>query len=393
MARLKTSINLKMYCRDIWALSETDVKITFILPGIDISGGVKSTFELANRLFQRGHQVSVVYSLTPWRFEKKFTCFQGIRGYLLAYLKTFFTLRSVEWFDLKAKLMPVPSLAERHIPKGDIIVATWWGNVYDVNGYKADKGEKFHFIRSYETWCGPEELVNNCYTLGLHKIAVSKHLKDFIETEFKVPVYGPLLDGLDFNIFYKEKQGFECNVPKRVGMLYRKDEIKGSRDGLLALIEVQKVFSDIQVVLFGEKPVAEDRELIKKISNVEFYKLPYRDKLRRIYNSIDIFVFPSYYEGFAIPPIEAMACSVACVLTNVGEVSGYAVAGRTALISQPKKPEELYNNIIRLLQDEQLRKQIAEQGYNFVQRFTWGKTVIELEKIFQTFLRDKEKVT
>lgn len=366
------------------------MKITFILPGIDISGGVKSTFELANRLFQRGHQVSVVYSLTPWRFEKIFTCFRGIRGYLLSYLKTFFAPRSVEWFNLKAKLMTVPSLAERHIPKGDIIVATWWGNVYDVNGYKTDKGEKFHFIRSHETWCGPEELVNNCYSLALHKIAVSMHLKDFIETKFKVPVSGPLPDGLDFGVFYKEKQDFECNMPKKIGLMYRRDKIKGSTDGLTALVEVQKKFPDVKIVIFGEIPTDEDGKLIKTINNVELHELPYRDKLRHIYNSLDIFVFPSHYEGFANPPMEAMACGVACVLTNVGGMSDYAVAGKNALLSPPEKPEELCNNIVKLLLDERLRKQIAEQGYNFVQRFIWDKTVVELENLFLKVLRDKE---
>jgi glycosyltransferase involved in cell wall biosynthesis len=366
------------------------MKITFVLPGIDISGGVKATLELANRLHQKGHRVNVVYSLSPWRLDNKVKNYQDFTKYFSMYLKAFAAPRSIKWFDLMAKLMPVPSLAERHIPKGDIIMATWWGNVYDVNGYKADKGEKFHFIRSYETWCGPEELVNNCFLLGLHKIAVSRHLKDFIETKFKVPVYGPLTNGLDFSVFYKEKQDFESNMPKKIGLMYRRDKIKGSTDGLTALVEVQKKFPDVKIAIFGEVPTDEDGKLIKSINNVEFHELPYRDKLRHIYNSLDIFVFPSHYEGFANPPMEAMACGVACVLTNVGGMSDYAVAGKNALLSPPEKPEELCNNIVKFLLDERLRKQIAEQGYNFVQRFAWDKTVAELENLFLKVLRDKE---
>jgi GT2 family glycosyltransferase/glycosyltransferase involved in cell wall biosynthesis len=367
------------------------MRITFVLPGIDISGGVKSTFELANRLHQRGHEVIVVYSLTSWRFENKFTCLRTIRDYLMAYPKTFFTRPQVKWFDLKVKLMPVPSLAERHIPKGDIIVATWWGNVYDVNSYKADKGEKFHFIRSYEIWCGPEELVNNCFFLPLHKIAVSKNLKDFIEDKFKVPVYGPLPNGLDFSVFYKEKQDFECNAPKRVGLLYRKDKIKGSRDGLAAMIEVQKKFPDTKIVIFGETPTDDDSQLIKKIDNVEFYQLPFRDKLRHIYNSLDIFVFPSRYvvSGSGNPPMEAMACGVACITTNIGAAPDYIVAGETALVSQVENPEDLAKNIVRLLKNEKERKQIAENGYNYIKQFIWDETVLKLENIFEDCIDPK----
>ncbi|MDD5457829.1 MAG: glycosyltransferase family 4 protein [Phycisphaerae bacterium] len=365
------------------------MKITFILPGIDISGGVKSTLELANRLYKRGHQVNVIYSVTPWQLEHKNRDFRTKIKYILSYLKGRFASEHIKWFDLKANLIQAPSLKEKYIPDGDVIIATWWGNVYDVNSYKSDKGEKFHFIRSYETWCGPEYLVDRCYSLPLHKIAVSSYLKKLIETKFKVPVFGPLENGLDFEVFYKEKQGFECNTPKRVGLMYRRDTVKGAKDGLITLIKVQKRMLDIQIVLFGEPPTIEDEKLIKNLKNVEFHELPYGENLRNIYSSLDIFLFSSHFEGFAAPSMEAMACGVACVLTEVGAFEDVTIPGKTALTSPPKKTEELYNNLLKLLSDEQMRKQIAEQGYNYVQKFTWDKTVTTLENVFFEHLKIK----
>ena len=362
------------------------MKITFILPGIGIAGGVKSTFELATRLQSKGHEVSVVYPLIPMRSGAKWYNLRKIVGRCIGTIINLKNGNHLEWFDLKANLIRVPTLAERYIPKGDIIVATWWANAYDVNSYGTDKGEKIYFIRHYETWGGPEYLVNKTYTLPLHKIVISTWLKTLIEKKFNVSTYGPLLNGIDSDIFYQEKPNYECHNPVRIGMLYRRTEWKGMKDGLNAIIKVKKQHSNIELILFGEKPTSDDMKIIEKIGDFEFYKSPYQDYLREIYNSLDIFVFPSHCEGFGNPPMEAMICGVACVTTNVGGIPDYAIPEKTALISSPKDSESLAENIIQLLEDENKRKSIAENGHNYVEQFTWDKTAHDLENIFNKYI-------
>jgi len=363
------------------------MKITFLLPSIGIGGGIRSTFELANRLQGRGHDVSIVYPLIPIKSGTKWYNVRKLASRALGTIRNLKHGNRIKWFDLKANLIRVPTLAERHISKGDIIVATWWANAYNVNSYGLDKGEKFYFIRHYETWGGPEDLVNKTYTLPLHKIVTSTWLKNLIEKKFNVSTFGPVPNGINFNLFYKEREGFEIHNPKRVGILYRKNKWKGMKDGLEALLKVKKKHSATQLILFGEEPIPDDMEIIEKIGNIEFYKLPYKERLREIYNSLDIFVFPSHYEGFGNPPMEAMACGVACITTDVGAVPDYSLPGNTALVSSPKDSEGLARNIIRLLQNEKERKQIAKNGYNYIKQFTWDKSVIQLEDIFKRCLK------
>lgn len=364
------------------------MRITFILPGTGISGGVRSTFELANHLHGRGHDVSVVYSDLPSRAEVKWTP-KEILIRLKKIAKGIEYNNSVDWFDLKARLIKVPTLANRYIPRGDIVVATWWGNAYDVESYSGDRGEKFYFVRHYETWGGPKDKVDGSYRLGLRKIVTSTWLKNIIEENFSAATFGPLPNGINPKLFYRETEGFESHGPGRVGMLYRQLEWKGMKDGFKAFSIARKQFPEIQLVLFGDSLADEDQRIVNDIGDVEFHEAPYKDELRRIYNSLDIFVFPSHHEGFGNPPMEAMACGAACITTEVGGVPDYIIAGKTALVSEIKNPEDLAEKILRLLRNEKERRQTAEQGYNHIQKFTWNNTAVKLEQIFAKYVNEK----
>lgn len=365
------------------------MKITFLLPGIGIAGGIRSTFELANRLQDRGHEVSVIYPLIPMLSGVKWYNIRRLAGGALRNIRKLKHGNHIDWFDLKANLVRVPTLAERYVPKGDIIVATWWANVYNVNSYGNDKGEKFYFIRHYEIWSGPENQVNKTYTLPLHKIVTSTWLKNLIEKKFNAHTFGPVPNGVNFNLFYKKRNDFKSHNPKRVGIVYRRTKWKGMKDGLEAFLLAKKKFPNIQLVLFGEEPTPDDMKIIRNIDDVEFHRLPYKEKLREIYNSLDIFVFSSHCEGFGNPPMEAMACGVACVATDTGAIPDYTIPGETALVSQPKDVKALAQNVIRMIENEDDRVQIAEKGFNYIKNFTWDKSIDQLEKIFKNILKEK----
>jgi len=348
-----------------------------------MAGGIRSTFELANRLQERGHEVSVVYPLVRVRSGAKWYDISGLARAMLGTAMNLKRGNRLEWFDLKVKLIRVPTLAERYIPRGDIVVATWWANAYDVNSYGADKGKKFYFVRHYETWGGPEDMVDKTYTLPLHKIVTSTWLKRLIEEKFNVSAFGPVPNGINFNLFAKTRGDFRCHNPKRIGMVYRRSKWKGMEDGFKAFQTAKQKYPDIQLILFGERN-------IKGVPRgVEFHGSASGYRLREIYNSLDIFVFPSHYEGFGNPPMEAMACGAACISTCVGAVPDHIIDGQTGLLCPPHAPDELAECLLYLLGHEEKRQEIARVGYEHIQQFTWDKSVEQLEEIFNQVSKQK----
>lgn len=233
---------------------------------------------------------------------------------------------------------------------------------------------------------GPKDLVDKTYSLPFCKIVTSLWLKNLMEEKFGIEVLGPLRNGIDLDIFFKERSNFESQSPKRIGLLYRKDKWKGMQEGLVAIFDAKKIVPDFKLVIFGEDILDEDKRFIEKIGNFEFHRKPYKDRLRLIYNSLDIFIFPSQHEGFGNPPMEAMACGAAVVSTDVGAVKEFSIPGETALISPPGDVKSLTENILFLLKNEKARQKMAEEGYRYIQQFSWDKTAEKLEQLF------KEKV-
>jgi len=119
---------------------------------------------------------------------------------------------------------------------------------------------------------------------------------------------------------------------------------------------------------------------------VEFHILPVGADLRRIYNSCDIFLFPSHVEGFGLPPFEAMACRKPVVTTDVGAVPDFLEHGRNAMICKSRDIRGMAAHITELAQDKGRRDWIAEEGFRLVQKMSWGPAVDRMESLFKESL-------
>ncbi len=93
------------------------------------------------------------------------------------------------------------------------------------------------------------------------------------------------------------------------------------------------------------------------------------------------FVFPSVYEGFGMPPLEAMACGVPVI--SSGEASLPEVTGDCAVICDAYSPESIAEGLFRLYSDENLRKELGRRGYERAQSFTWENSAEILYKVYE----------
>ena len=99
-----------------------------------------------------------------------------------------------------------------------------------------------------------------------------------------------------------------------------------------------------------------------------------------LYNGASAFVYPSLYEGFGLPVLEAMACGVPVVTSNVSSLP--EVAGDAAILLNPYSVDELADGIWRILSDEDLRNSCITKGIERAKSFTWERCAMETLKAF-----------
>ncbi len=101
-------------------------------------------------------------------------------------------------------------------------------------------------------------------------------------------------------------------------------------------------------------------------------------ELVEIYNLATIYVQPSFYEGFGLPVLEAMACGTPVVASAVASLP--EICGQAAMMVDPR---QLAGAIEKLMKDTQLRKKLSAKGINQAKKFTWQKTAEETIKVYE----------
>jgi len=137
----------------------------------------------------------------------------------------------------------------------------------------------------------------------------------------------------------------------------------------------------VKLVIAGGGGSGFAREVLGDVSrDVIFLGYVAEQDLASLYARATIFVYPSTYEGFGFPPLEAMACKTPVIVSNAASLP--EICGDAALYCDPFDIESIAEKIIQLLDDRSLQEQLCQKGIERVKEFTWQKAATELMQVF-----------
>lgn len=105
------------------------------------------------------------------------------------------------------------------------------------------------------------------------------------------------------------------------------------------------------------------------------------EELPSLYNLAEVFVYPSLYEGFGLPVLEAMACGIPVITSQVSSMP--EIVGNAGLLVDPRSVEELATALARVLTDGELRQRMRKQGLERSQVFSWDRTARETLRVYE----------
>lgn len=356
------------------------MRVTFILPSYPWrpSGGYRVVYEYANGLTRRGHQVSVLHTrkLTGGTPAVPMIDFaRWLRRRLGRVRRQIFTPRA-RWahVDPRVTMLYVPEPTPRYVPDADAVFATAWDTAEYVRKCPPEKGEKFHLVMDFYPWMASREELERTWRWPLKKVSISRWLYEMIcqagvarDDVTNIPI------AVDHQRF-RMTNSIEARG-KKIAMMYAFAKYKAAEDGIRVLEMARRYHPDLEAAVFGP----EWRRPRGLPSWIAYRGHAPEMELVEIYNSSQIFVCSSAAEGFALPPAEAMACGCAVAATDCGGIREFAEHEVNALLSPPLNPEALAASVIRLLDQEALRLEIARAGLRRIQEFTWERSSQMLE--------------
>ena len=162
------------------------------------------------------------------------------------------------------------------------------------------------------------------------------------------------------------------------------------RKNLPVLIEafasIAQEFPDHQLVLAGNpgwdyQVIHEMAARVSHGKRIQFTGFVSEVDLPVLYAGADLFVYPSSYEGFGIPVLEAMACGTPVITSNVSSMP--EVAGDAGLLVDPLDVAELTEAMRQMLSDSELRQQLREKGLERAKQFTWEETARRTLQVYE----------
>jgi glycosyltransferase involved in cell wall biosynthesis len=199
--------------------------------------------------------------------------------------------------------------------------------------------------------------------------------------ESLVPVRGPLALAE-----VRVRHGIGQRYLLYVGTLQPRKNLGRVVEGFARLASAPGM-GDVQLVLAGKRGWLYE-DLLAQIGReglegrVLFPGYVDEAELAALYSSALGFVFPSLYEGFGIPVLEAQACGVPVMTSNNSSLP--EVAGDAALLVDPNDVDAIADAMLRLATDEALRAELVERGYQNVKRFSWEKCARETLEVLES---------
>jgi len=208
--------------------------------------------------------------------------------------------------------------------------------------------------------------------------------------------------GVDIDFFSKsggrvvgqKQDGRQAKMILYAGRLI---DVKGVEYLIKALPGVLEKQANAKLLIVGSGPRKEDlislSERLHLQEKVVFHDAVSQDDLERYYSMADVFVLPSVLtdegetEGLGVVLLEAMASGVPVIGTGVGGIPDIIKDGETGLLALQRNPHDLAEKILRILDDDDLRKNVIEKGFDYVkQAFSWGVVAGKFKKIYEEVL-------
>lgn len=239
---------------------------------------------------------------------------------------------------------------------------------------------------------------------GQAVIAISEAVKEHLAVDFRIneEIIFIIHNGIDAGKFQMPNPKSKNEIKKEyglhdgpvVGIVARLSDVKGHIYLIEAMSNVLKKNPQAQLLIVGEGKT--QRQLVELASELGMEKnvffIPKVTDTKDVLSIMDVFVMPSLKEGLGLALMEAMACGLAVIGSDVGGIKSLIEHENNGLLVRPGDPSQLEESIEGLLADEEKRKFLGENARDYIIRnFSEGEMILKTEELYTKCFPTGEK--
>ncbi len=192
------------------------------------------------------------------------------------------------------------------------------------------------------------------------------------------------IDDADVLENVRRKHGLKNPFVLFVGSLKPHKNVEGLIEALETVRREQKLPHDLVIVGRPDPKYPKIMECIRKHSFVNYLGELSDPELAALYSMAEVFVLPSFYEGFGLPALEAMACGVPVLVSNRASLP--EVVGDAGKVFDPDRVDALSELLYNTLKNRDLRKEMSKRGSERARQFSWKRTAQETVGVYERVL-------
>lgn len=372
------------------------MRIAILVPAFPPKGAAGTelaTQAMARHLSRRGHEVHVITQFAeglPAKTTENGFCVHRLRireirilGIILFSLRVFFLLRRIdpEVVHAQSTYIGIPTLLAKMFLRKPCVV---WAQGSDI--YHPTFLEK-RFTKS---------VAKNTDVI----IALTEHMKMNIQRIHQREVF-VIPNGIDLDKFQPlsraEARG-ELHIEENERIILfvgRLHPVKGVKHLIRAMRFIAQAAPKARLILLGDGEERQDLEALTRKLNLEDFitfagRVP-NAEIPEYMTASDVLLLPSLSEGFPVVVLEAMACGLPIVSTNVRGLPEIVVNGENGFIVEPEDPDALAEKVLQLLNDEGIRRRMGEYNRCHVKQYSWENVIERLEAVYDSVARNNPR--
>jgi glycosyltransferase involved in cell wall biosynthesis len=344
------------------------VRLTYVLPGGGVSGGIRVTVQSANMMLARGHEVRILHQARP----------ATLRAFAGSLYRRWVLRGRSDWLPLfRGRCESFRDIRDCRFAEDEVVIGVGtWGSA-EVGRIARGTCRPVQYLHG--SWRWEPGLFESVCRSPLPKIVVGSHLVEEVISSGGAAPLAVVPNGIDTREYYP------CaaeDARDGVGLIFHRAAPKAPEVCLAFLERMRDLRPEVPQYVFGA--VRRPPEIPRKA----YWFLPPVRRARYLYSRSLVWVLASRSEGFPAPILEAMACGAAVVSTDCGGPRDMITDRQNGFLVPVGDVPALAERACRLLDDAELRRRFVERGYETVRRFSWDAATDKLESALRQLLAE-----